>query len=233
MRIPTSIMLAAVISTLPTLAWSQTADDRCNQERQFALQRGGDSVCQSAVGALFDMLGMMSKQEQRVALARIQPAVKSALWRMNLDRFLSQHVELTDEQVAAIHAARAFLTPSHFMIVPGSPRWDEHVRELAPIKERIRALLPDELEYEAFYGIGLRLDQLAATNEVQECSQSLVVAGSGPTPNTGGGPCTCYAPIDCGWDYWNYVCQVDIHCTPVPNMCGWWGWDACDGHCFG
>jgi hypothetical protein len=87
----------------------------------------------------------LSIVERKDFVSELSSELKSELWGIQFDNYLSENSNLSDDQIQIINEFRSILSPKFFEYPLHSPEWDENVdKPLKALTKRMYELFPKE-----------------------------------------------------------------------------------------
>lgn len=173
--------------------------------------------------AAYKALSALTTPERKLLYEQFPSAMKAALWRLQIENYIEQHPDLSNEQLALLGAADKLLDASLFEIDPAAPEWKDSVdAPLTRLQERAAVLFEHEEAAGLFSRLGGPEPLTAAANARTVRSEQ----GVPPSPHD---DCECSKESD--WCWSGSFCNNTYPTCRVGVGCGTFFSYVCNGLC--
>ena len=209
-------MKVCTIVLTVVFSFSVVAGERVERD-EFGRRTPADPTDMEVVD-LYLSLSDLSLQDQRDQTWAMPSQTKAALWRYNIERYLSEHPAMTAEAQAVLREGIAVVSiPDWFDIEPGDFGYEMKTMVLDGLKERAETTLSPETIAEVFIRLGREPER---DGETEKTSPVRI--------ETNAFACSCGSQFDCGsaieWNCYDAWCFTVYHC-------GWYSNEVCWGKC--
>ncbi|HEX8151639.1 MAG TPA: bacteriocin fulvocin C-related protein [Thermoanaerobaculia bacterium] len=116
---------------------------------------GPEQPAAADVEIVYRTISSRPMAERRAIYRALSPAVRAALWKRQLDTFLSEHPDAPAEQRELVGLALTLLTARTFELQRGTPEWDGEVgAPMQRLTEAVRRVFPRHTAAALFAQLG-------------------------------------------------------------------------------